>query len=476
MPHFFKYLVLLLTAVSIPSTSAATHNDLHLPKGMDYTVSFWVKTSHNKNNYQALITNKAWDSGKEINLISTSNMGMTRDSGKFKGFTIGIQPSDAYFWNIGNGKSRLDYLPTAKRQPINNNNWHLLVATFSHTQKECRIYYNGKNVAIYTANHVLDHASDQPLQAVPSENTRIEELTVAKRVLRPKDIRAMYKKRFPLATQAIKTHQGDTLKILNWNIWHGGRHNGTVLGVDQVIEVIQNAGPDIITMQETYGSGPKIADKLGFYFYLRSSNISVMSRYPISETYDLYHPFYLGGANIQLDDKRDIDVFSLWISSAPDFSIVAHKKDATLDKIYKAEEKYRLKNITSILELLKPITLRDTPLVVAGDYNSPSAKDWTSKTTQWHNGLVVNWPVVNLVEKNKFIDSFKQIHKDETLYRKHIGWKNEMEVNWMNERIDYIFTKGDQIQTIDSRMIRHHQVKWPSDHPVVFSTFKIKSR
>ena len=37
-------------------------------------------------------------------------------------------------------------------------------------------------------------------------------------------------------------------------------------------------------MQETYGSGPIIADRLGYYLYLRSSNNSVLSRYPLVET------------------------------------------------------------------------------------------------------------------------------------------------------------------------------------------------
>ena len=62
---------------------------------------------------------------------------------------------------------------------------------------------------------------------------------------------------------------------------------GQEVGVNRVVEVIKAENPDVIEVVEK-PSSRYIADALGYYFYLRSSNLSIMSRYPITDTYDLY--------------------------------------------------------------------------------------------------------------------------------------------------------------------------------------------
>ena len=84
-------------------------------------------------------------------------------------------------------------------------------------------------------------------------------------------------------------------------------------GLRRVVEVIRESGADVVAMQETYGSGPRIADALGWYFYLRSSNISVLSRFPIVATHAVFEPFHCGGVTLDLGRRRKLSVFSLWI-------------------------------------------------------------------------------------------------------------------------------------------------------------------
>ena len=86
---------------------------------------------------------------------------------------------------------------------------------------------------------------------------------------------------------------GRTLRVLAWNIWNGGREDGIDEGVERVVECIRDSGADIVAMQETYGSGPRIADALGYHLYLRSSNLSIISRYPAIGHHDLFRPFNL---------------------------------------------------------------------------------------------------------------------------------------------------------------------------------------
>ena len=56
------------------------------------------------------------------------------------------------------------------------------------------------------------------------------------------------------------------------------------------IPAIRSSGADVVAMQETYGSGAVIADALGYHLYLRSTNLAVMSRYPMGRSFDLYEP------------------------------------------------------------------------------------------------------------------------------------------------------------------------------------------
>ena len=82
---------------------------------------------------------------------------------------------------------------------------------------------------------------------------------------------------------------------------------GQEVGVNRVVEVIKAENPDVIGMVETYGSGAIIADALGYYFYLRSSNLSIMSRYPITDTYDLYDSFNCSAATLQISPSQQIN-------------------------------------------------------------------------------------------------------------------------------------------------------------------------
>lgn len=46
----------------------------------------------------------------------------------------------------------------------------------------------------------------------------------------------------------------------------------------------------------------------------------------------------------------------------------------------------------------------------------------------------------------------------------------------MQDRIDYIYYKGDHWNAVDSVMISGHPVRYPSDHGAVITTFMYGSR
>lgn len=97
---------------------------------------------------------------------------------------------------------------------------------------------------------------------------------------------------------------GQELKVMTFNIWHGGRETGEEEGPRRVVDVIRDSGADVVAMQETYGSGARIAEALGYHLYLRSANLSIMSRYPIVDTLDAYEPFNSGAVIIDVHGKH----------------------------------------------------------------------------------------------------------------------------------------------------------------------------
>src|SRR5690606_18432600 len=66
-----------------------------------------------------------------------------------------------------------------------------------------------------------------------------------------------------VAQQASPVVPPIDLKVMAWNIWHGGREDGKDVGPARVIDVIRNSGADVVAMQETYGSGELIQKELG---------------------------------------------------------------------------------------------------------------------------------------------------------------------------------------------------------------------
>ena len=105
-----------------------------------YSFSVWVKFTGTDPNFPCIASTKKWEQGKVIDMLSSRNMGFTLDTGQGLGWTIAIQPNGAWTWNIGDGKNqRLDYIPTAQRQRVTDDKWHLLAFTVNKS-KNCLLY------------------------------------------------------------------------------------------------------------------------------------------------------------------------------------------------------------------------------------------------------------------------------------------------------------------------------------------------
>jgi len=378
-------------------------------------------------------------------------------SGSWK---ISADRSGSWRWELVSGDATLSYAPTARRQPLYDGAVHRLGFSLHPERKEARLYFDGSNVAIYSVDG--GSVSAKPgLVIGDGLGERGRRLRIDTE---------------PLSGMEIFGPTGETpnvLRVLAWNIWHGGRENGDRLGVQQVIDVIRDSQADIVCMQETYGSGPEIADALGFYFFLRSSNLSIMSRFPIGETIDLYQPFRFGGAEIHAGDLA-LNVFSLWIHYLPSVREQLEQESCTPDSLIAAEWETRASEMRDILEELRP-QLADTDrrtLLVAGDFNSASHLDWTMETAgrPFHRGHVVRWPVSDLCVGAGLIDGFRTVHSNPEMHP-GVTWSPRF---GYTHRIDYVYHKGPRLIPRLARVIDSHAARFPSDHAAVLVEYEVR--
>ncbi len=399
--------------------------------------------------------------------------------GVARGWQLTNSVCGSWRWELTDGNTLLEYKPTARRQPLNDGRWHQIGFSIDYKRSEARFFYDGLNRAVYSLEGMDLAGVGAPLflgadplasdAKMETFNGMMDEVSVWSRALTDNQVAGLYRQ---VTGKRLKApaKQRDSLTIMTWNIWHGGRHEGRHVGVERVAEIIRDSGADIVSLQETYGSGEMIADALGFYFYSRSSNLSVLSRFPLGKSYNSFRPFNFGAVRVHLDETNDLMMCPLWLSYLPNTGAYVMGGNAVADTIEVREMETRGTEIRFILSEIQPFIRNSdrVPVVLAGDFNSGSHLDWTESNKELYYGLVVNYPVSNALLQKGFADSYRTLFPDETT---HPGqtWSpifNET----MQDRIDYIYYMG--LVPVSSRVINSHPLGFPSDHAAVVSVFK----
>jgi len=282
--------------------------------------------------------------------------------------------------------------------------------------------------------------------------------------------------------------------VLAWNIWHGANNESLKEdGRPHATGIIKELHPDIVLMVETYGSGKRIADSLGYNFHLIAPentapdderiNLSIMSRFPLGERFDFYNPFNIGGIEIFLNDSVKIHAFATWLNYQPweDDPLTLNKTPEELIEWEKSGT--RKAEVDTILKGLRPFLEKtdEIPLILGGDFNIWSHLDWQQETKDRHNDLIVDWWTTSMFEKAGLIDSYREVHPNAREFPgitwDQSGIKDE-------HRIDYIFYKGERLEAVSSKIrkepvngtikINGKEFMYPSDHGLVLTKFKLK--
>lgn len=293
-------------------------------------------------------------------------------------------------------------------------------------------------------------------------------------------------------SQSTSTDDGSRrLTVLAWNVWHEG-HARTYgqQACDGTIGILRQSGADVILMVETYGTSHQVADSLGYYHRLLSSNLCIYSRYPIVKTYtfpDSISTFNFGGVEIDIDGIP-VHIFDTWIHYLPDERLVPIGQSEA-EILAWENSGTRDEETRSILSVLQPMIAQtdSIPIIIGGDFNSHSHLDWTEATKDLYNhgGAVVDWTVSRMMADAGFSDSFRELNPDPV---KNIGttWLTDadsLETPNRSDRIDFIYYRGATIHPVESQCYDNLLGKpfdfmgrtffYPSDHGFVLTVFEL---
>lgn len=270
----------------------------------------------------------------------------------------------------------------------------------------------------------------------------------------------------------------NVIKVLQWNIWHGGVHLGNE-GQQRILELIRNTHADIVMMQEAYGIQQMLADSLGYYLKTHSlkDNLAMYSRFPL-ETIVWREPFKSNPAKITLPNGKRIMLIDCWLRYAyrPEYTSGYAEKGLEPSMWVAEDSILALPDIQNIYTKdIVPNLEMDMPVIISGDFNSCSHFDWTEQSRSLHQGYgPVNFPVSRYMQENGFKDSFREKNPNEVTYQG--GTVAAIYGQMQMSRIDFIYYKG-RLKALSSKIVRtapEIDYVWASDHAAVLTVFEIK--
>ena len=203
------------------------------------------------------------------------------------------------------------------------------------------------------------------------------------------------------ASDAVHPELGPTeLSVMTFNIWLGGG----LVDSRQVIAAIEAADADVVGLQEAAGNATEIADALGWYAEPRAH---VISRYPIIV------PPEADGAYVylQLAPGQVVAMANIHLPSDP-YGPELVRDGEPLDAVLANEADTRMPTLEPLLPAWESLIDGGMPLVLTGDFNTPSHRDWTEAAVGSlpHVRYAVEWPVTVAVEAIGLVDTFRAVN------------------------------------------------------------------
>ncbi|MCK5824917.1 MAG: endonuclease/exonuclease/phosphatase family protein [Ichthyobacteriaceae bacterium] len=388
------------------------------------------------------------------------------------GWEIRVNNNGAWVWRFVKNKTTVvEYKPTVKRQTISDGKFHLIGFTYDYTKNQAWLYYDGENVGVINVGKGnLSGFNDVLIGGVGTNeqysfNGYIKSFYLFDQQISHGRILQLYRNNSKYSSYVgVNGSFYQKVKFLTWNVSNGGKNTGENIGPERVYDVIKKTGAEVIALQEADGIGAYLADMLDYNYYEISKNLAILSKFPFIRTVKIFRPETSGGVEIAISKSQYVYFFNVNLNQFPDCANYSNKYSSK--EFTEAEALYRGKDLEEILKQIKILLRprRKTSIIFSGQLNSLMATDY--------GGKYKDYQVSGLLHKNKYKDSYREFYSDTRIYRGVT--KYEKDDSKRTVRIDYLFFKGNKLQVSDSRTIKKHPVKFPSNSSGVLTEFKWK--
>lgn len=265
------------------------------------------------------------------------------------------------------------------------------------------------------------------------------------------------------------------VRVMTFNIWVGGE----LVDFGKVIEAIQAAKADVVGLQEAGGNIRRIAEALGWQHV--NERLAVISRYPLIDLKS-------GKGNAIFVQVRPGQVFAMANTHLPSdpYGPYLVRDGESLENVLRNEADTRMGTLTPLLDGLSEVVKADMPLVLTGDFNSPSHLDWTEAgvKNRGYKAYPVQWPVTVALAQAGFKDTYRAAHPDPVAKPGNTwtyGYPHpRLRENEAIDRIDLVFAAGP-VEVLNSQIVGPENTPdvdvpvtpYPSDHRAVVSTLRV---
>jgi len=285
----------------------------------------------------------------------------------------------------------------------------------------------------------------------------------------------------------------ETLRVMTFNMWHGGESGGQPL--EQSANVIKAAKADIVGLQESHGekrrdgrpdNGRLIAQRLSWnHFDQGDEDTGIVSRFRILEPSPKKW-----GVQIETPSGRRVWLFNAHFAHAPYQPYQLLKipyADAPFiegaDEAVHEARKARQHQVAAMLKEAEVARRQGEPVFITGDFNEPPALDWTAEAYEARCcPIAVRWPTTGMLLDAGYVDAYRVSHGDPVKFP-GFTWTPttaEDDPKDRHDRIDFVFVGGPakvvKTEIVGERPERADIVvtPYPSDHRAVVATITLQ--
>ena len=294
--------------------------------------------------------------------------------------------------------------------------------------------------------------------------------------------------------EAQASEQTETLRIMSFNLWHGG--DGGRQPLSQTAKVITEAKAEVVGLQEISGFSQQgearpdrsleLARLLGWN-HLRLNSGALISKYTMVPQHSL-----VWGAKLRLPSGKQVYIFNVHLAHAPYQPYQLYQIEyagapflTTEIEAVQAAKNARGEQVKHLLNEVKVILSEGLPVFLTGDFNEPSHQDWTSAAVACgYCRLAVEWPSTKALVDAGFWDAYRLVYPDPVKNR-GLTWTpttSVMDSKDRHDRIDYIFVYGVINKVLSASIIGESKENadivvspYPSDHRAIVAEVELQN-